>query len=59
MRAGFGLYGSWLQIVCCQLGVRMNEPQPFEVHESGALLHGTKAALAVGDLTRAGPRVEL
>ncbi|MBG6239324.1 rifampin ADP-ribosylating transferase [Mycetocola sp. CAN_C7] len=27
-----------------------NEPQPFEVHESGALFHGTKADLAVGDL---------
>jgi rifampin ADP-ribosylating transferase len=25
-------------------------PEPFEVHESGALLHGTKAQLAVGDL---------
>jgi rifampin ADP-ribosylating transferase len=25
-------------------------PKPFEVHESGALLHGTKAHLAVGDL---------
>lgn len=25
-------------------------PTPFEVHESGALLHGTKANLAVGDL---------
>jgi rifampin ADP-ribosylating transferase len=25
-------------------------PTPFEVHESGACLHGTKAALAVGDL---------
>ena len=25
-------------------------PTPFEVHESGALLHGTRAALAVGDL---------
>lgn len=25
-------------------------PQPFEVHESGAYLHGTKADLAVGDL---------
>ena len=24
-------------------------PTPFEVHESGALLHGTKADLAVGD----------
>jgi rifampin ADP-ribosylating transferase len=27
----------------------MNVPQPFEVHESGALLHGTKADLAIGD----------
>jgi rifampin ADP-ribosylating transferase len=27
-----------------------NEPKPFEVHESGALFHGTKADLAVGDL---------
>ena len=27
-----------------------NGPTPFEVHESGALLHGTKADLAVGDL---------
>ncbi len=26
------------------------ELRPFEVHESGALLHGTKADLAVGDL---------
>ena len=26
------------------------EPVPFEVHPSGALLHGTKAYLAVGDL---------
>ncbi len=25
-------------------------PTPFEVHQSGALLHGTKAHLAVGDL---------
>ncbi|MGV9712743.1 NAD(+)--rifampin ADP-ribosyltransferase [Gordonia sp. NPDC003424] len=25
-------------------------PVPFEVHESGALLHGTKADLAVGEL---------
>lgn len=24
-------------------------PEPFEVHESGALLHGTKADLAVGE----------
>ena len=27
-----------------------NEPKPFEPHESGALLHGTKAQLAIGDL---------
>ena len=27
-----------------------NEPKPFEVHESGALFHGTKADLVVGDL---------
>lgn len=27
-----------------------NAPTPFEIHESGALLHGTKAALGVGDL---------
>jgi rifampin ADP-ribosylating transferase len=27
-----------------------NKPTPFAVHESGALLHGTKASLAVGDL---------
>ena len=26
------------------------EPVPFEVHESGAYLHGTKADLALGDL---------
>jgi rifampin ADP-ribosylating transferase len=26
------------------------EPTPFEVHESGVLLHGTKADLEVGDL---------
>jgi rifampin ADP-ribosylating transferase len=28
----------------------MTGPTPFEVHASGALLHGTKADLAVGDL---------
>ena len=28
----------------------MTAPTPYEVHESGALLHGTKADLAVGDL---------
>jgi rifampin ADP-ribosylating transferase len=27
-----------------------HSPRPFEVHESGALLHGTKAELAIGDL---------
>ncbi len=27
-----------------------NAPTPFAVYESGALLHGTKASLAVGDL---------
>lgn len=32
----------------------MNEPTPFQVHDSGALLHGTKADLAVGDLLVAG-----
>ncbi|MBI3216257.1 MAG: NAD(+)--rifampin ADP-ribosyltransferase [Mycobacterium sp.] len=31
-------------------------PQPFEVHESGALLHGTKAELSVGDLLIPGYR---
>lgn len=29
-------------------------PKPFEIHESGALLHGTKADLSVGDLLSAG-----
>lgn len=28
----------------------MTTPRPFEVHESGAYLHGTKADLNVGDL---------
>ncbi|NMO93554.1 NAD(+)--rifampin ADP-ribosyltransferase [Actinomycetospora sp. TBRC 11914] len=28
----------------------MTGPTPFEVHESGSLLHGTKADLRVGDL---------
>lgn len=32
-------------------------PTPFEVHESGKLLHGTKAALAVGDLRGRGAAV--
>jgi rifampin ADP-ribosylating transferase len=31
-------------------------PKPFEVHASGALLHGTKADLAVGDLLVPGRR---
>lgn len=31
-------------------------PVPFEVHESGAYLHGTKADLAVGSLIEAGRR---
>ena len=28
----------------------MSIPKPFEVHESGALFHGTKANLTVGEL---------
>jgi rifampin ADP-ribosylating transferase len=28
----------------------MSEPTPFEVHESGVFLHGTKADLKIGDL---------
>lgn len=31
-------------------------PKPFEVHESGALLHGTKADLSVGDRLMLGRR---
>ena len=31
-------------------------PTPFEVHESGAFLHGTKADLSVGDLLVPGCR---
>lgn len=31
-------------------------PKPFETHESGALLHGTKADLAAGDLLVPGRR---
>ena len=31
-------------------------PTPFEVHESGAYLHGTKADLAVGDVLVPGRR---
>ena len=33
-----------------------SEPKPFEVHESGALFHGTKADLAAGDLLVPGRR---
>lgn len=33
-----------------------NPPRPFEVHESGALLHGTKADLQVGQLLAPGHR---
>lgn len=29
--------------------VDVSEPKPFEVHESGGLLHGTKADLLAGD----------
>lgn len=32
------------------------EPTPFEVHQSGALFHGTKADLEVGDLLEPGRR---
>lgn len=31
-------------------------PKPFEVHESGAFLHGTRADLSVGDLLVPGRR---
>ncbi|ANI37443.1 NAD(+)--rifampin ADP-ribosyltransferase [Mycolicibacterium vaccae] len=31
-------------------------PKPFEVHESGAFLHGTRADLSVGDLLSPGQR---
>lgn len=31
-----------------------NEPTPFEVHQSGAFFHGTKADLKVGDLLEPG-----
>lgn len=34
----------------------MSGPKPFEAHESGALLHGTKSDLAVGDLLVPGRR---
>jgi rifampin ADP-ribosylating transferase len=36
--------------------MRFGVTTPFEVHESGALLHGTKADLSVGDLLVAGHR---
>ena len=34
----------------------MRRPEAFEVHESGALLHGTKADLEVGDFLLPGRR---
>lgn len=34
-----------------------NAPKPFEIFESGALLHGTKADLSVGDLLVPGHRM--
>jgi rifampin ADP-ribosylating transferase len=34
----------------------VDAPRPFEAHESGALFHGTKADLAVGDLLVPGRR---
>jgi rifampin ADP-ribosylating transferase len=38
------------------LEVMTARPKPFEVHESGAWFHGTKADLAVGDLLVPGRR---
>jgi rifampin ADP-ribosylating transferase len=38
------------------LEVIMSTPKPFEVHESGAFFHGTKADLVVGDLLVFGRR---
>ena len=38
----------------------LREPVPFEVYEAGVYLHGTKADLAVGDLTdRLRPHLKL
>jgi rifampin ADP-ribosylating transferase len=34
----------------------MSAPKPFEIHESGALLHGTKADLAIDDVLTPGRR---
>ncbi|MDX6234990.1 MAG: hypothetical protein QOH68_4129 [Nocardioidaceae bacterium] len=34
----------------------MSGPKPFEVHEPGTLLHGTKAELSVGDVLVPGHR---
>ena len=34
-----------------------NSPKPFEPHESGAFLHGTKADLSAGDLLVPGQRM--
>ena len=43
---------SWLS----HWGDIMSGPKPFEVHESGALLHGTKADLSIGDVLVPGHR---
>ena len=40
----------------CMTNKLTKEPTPFEVYESGALLHGTKADLEVGDLLVPGRR---
>jgi rifampin ADP-ribosylating transferase len=37
-------------------GTPPSAPIPFEEHESGALFHGTKADLAIGDLLEPGRR---
>lgn len=39
-----------------RLTTMTNEPTPFEVHESGAFFHGTKADLKVGELLEPGRR---
>jgi rifampin ADP-ribosylating transferase len=46
-----GQLGGNLSEVCMT-----SEPKPFEIHESGALFHGTKADLAVGELLVPGRR---
>lgn len=39
---------------CLPWGRMPAEPTPFEVYESGVLLHGSKADLKVGDLLEPG-----